>query len=105
MPDRLIIRALLFRGTVMWVGIRAMLALVSLARHLPRAPATLRLAPGASVFLVAIVAMLAWVDAENRNETRLIANLGVAPWTITLLGALPAALAEIAIAIAAIAHG
>ena len=57
------------------------------------------LTPPASILLLAIIALLARVDAINRNEHRLLANLGVAPWVIPLVAVVPALCAEILVAV------
>ena len=90
-PNRLIARAYLFRGASIWIVARAAIAVVLvLADGDP-----LRLSTTALVAVLVLVVALGWIETRRRREGVLLANLGVSPYLLSGLFAVPGVLGEI----------
>lgn len=95
LPDRLFTLALLRRALYLWVGVRLLLALAGGGGA--GAHGLLPLPPGATALVVLIVGLLGLLEARRRNEHALLANFGVAPWSLAGLSTLPSFMAELAV--------
>lgn len=83
-PYRVFLGALLLRSAVVWLGVRAAVALLG----------GVDLALYASVAVVAVVSWLTYRDAYRRNEVLFLANLGVRGWVMAAFAAVPPAIFE-----------
>lgn len=97
LPARRLAMALLRRGLVLWLLVRAMLVVVGLGGGGTTAIAGL--SPLATIALIVTVGALGVLESRRLNEHRFFANLGVSPLTTGLLGVLPALLSEILVAL------
>lgn len=96
-PDWLLIRLLLGRGLILWLGVRISFALIGFALygHLPTA-----LRPMTMLFIVGLTGVLALVDHRRRGEVGLFGNLGISRPVVATLAAVPALAGEVAISVA-----
>ncbi|MGI9139939.1 MAG: hypothetical protein ACR2GJ_02390 [Gemmatimonadaceae bacterium] len=94
LPDRFFAVGLIRRATWLWVGARLILAVLSLLASAPVVPTT----PAITFFMALLVAGLAAIEARRRREFLLLANLGVAPSTVVMLGAVTALVLELMLA-------
>jgi hypothetical protein len=96
-PDWLLIRLLLGRGFILWLGVRLIFALIGFALygHLPTA-----FGPITVLFIVGLTGVLVFVDQRRRGEVDLFGNLGISRTVMVTLAAVPALAAEVAISVA-----
>lgn len=93
--------AFLWRATVIWFGLKAVVtgAARALGAREPGATDPLRqalqLAPVTVVALAAVVAALTLIDARRRNELLFLGNVGVSRGVIAGLAAIPVLAAEV----------
>ena len=92
MPPRLL-RAILFRGVLIWIGARV-IANATLAY------AQIEPGPMVPLWSVAAAAALCLVDFGRRKESMLLGILGIATWNAVLVGTIPAVAIEAVIAAA-----
>jgi len=95
-PDRVFLGPMLLRGIGIWTGIRVLVVLGGAL--IAQAPPTLQVTPAAAAWLTAIAGLLGLLESRRRNEHILHANLGVGQPVLAAIAALPAALAELALA-------
>ncbi|MCH7490549.1 MAG: hypothetical protein IID05_07625 [Gemmatimonadetes bacterium] len=101
LPPGEFIRAILFRGLVIWFGMK--LVVTAGAAALRQSGETeswlrvLQLTPSAVLLLTGFVTWLVIIDAGRRNELLFLANLGVARYVIGSLAAVPSITCEIII--------
>jgi len=95
-PDWLLIRLLLVRGLLLWLGVRLSFALIGFALygHPPAA-----FGPMTVLFIVGLTGVLALVDQRRRGEVDLFSNLGISRTVVATLAAVPALAAEVTIAV------
>ncbi len=96
-PDWLVIRLLLGRGLILWLGVRLIFGLIGFALygHLPTA-----FGPMTVLFIVGLTGGLALVDQRRRGEVDLFGNLGISRAVMATVAAVPALAGEVAIRIA-----
>lgn len=94
LPDRFFTLRLIRRAAGLWVGARLILAVLSLLATAPVVPTT----PVITSSMVLLVSGLAAIEARRRREFLLFANLGVAPATVVMLGAVTALVLELMLA-------
>ena len=96
-PDWLLIRLLLARGLILWLGVRLSFALIGFALygHLPTA-----FGPMTVLFIVGLTGVLALVDQRRRGEVDLFGNLGISRAVMATVAAVPALAGEVAIRVA-----
>jgi hypothetical protein len=90
LPHPAFARGILFRGTVIWLGVRGLLLFVGLT-----VPAT-----ATAIAIVSLTAWLTTLEARRYSETVLLANLGISEWRLFALGAVPAAVLETVVRLA-----
>lgn len=89
-PNRLVVRAYLFRGMLLWIAARAAIAVaLMVVRQDP-----IELSISASVGVVLLIVALGWIETRRRRESALLANLGVSPLLLSACFAGPALSAE-----------
>jgi hypothetical protein len=103
----LLLRLLLRRGLVLWVGARLVLwvgarLMAALVVRLPPPvvpqPSTWHLGAAATPWFLLLLMLVFWLDLRRRRELVLISNLGLPPTFAAMLGCLPGFAGEIAIA-------
>ena len=95
-PNPLLVRAYVVRGAWLWLGTRAILAIVLLfAGGRP-----LDLGGRGDLLTVALAVGLSFLETHLRGERLLLANLGVHPAMLGVLFAVPALAGEIVLGLA-----
>jgi asparagine N-glycosylation enzyme membrane subunit Stt3 len=89
-PNRLLARAFLLRGARIWLLTRLIVTVVSLFAD----AGTARPSPTLSAEVIAIAVVLSLVDTFRHRERALLANLGIGPFALIALFALPAVAGE-----------
>ena len=89
-PNRLVVRAFLFRGVLLWIVARAAIAV---ALVLAGGDA-LKLSTTALVEVALLIVALGWIETRRRREGVLLANLGVSPLLLSVFFAGPALAGE-----------
>jgi hypothetical protein len=91
LPNRLVVRAYLFRGALLWIVTRATItsALVLAGSN------ALRLSTAALVEVVLLIVALGWIETRRRRESALLGNLGVSPVVLSVFFGAPALLGEL----------
>jgi hypothetical protein len=105
LPNPEFSRTFLVCGAAAWVLVRVAFVLASALLVDVLGPAPLILEPPASLAVVAICSGLVVLDVRRKHERILLANLGVALGAVALIGAIPAILVEMAIALLATTIG
>jgi hypothetical protein len=96
-PNRLVVRAYLLRGALLWI-----LARVAITGALVLAGGdALKLSTTALVEVVLLIVALGWIETRRRREGALLANLGVSPFLLSVFFAGPALLGEFVLRFAA----
>jgi hypothetical protein len=96
LPDFRICRMLVTRALVLWVFVHAIAVAITMAAAAGTAAAGMARPAGlAAAFVVVVTTWLAYLDAVRRHEVLFLQNLGVPRRTVVLLGAVPAACAEV----------
>ncbi|HEU4800644.1 MAG TPA: hypothetical protein VFS94_08430 [Gemmatimonadales bacterium] len=95
LPGREFLIPLLVRGLFVWLVLRAVLAFIAML--IEGAPQPIVVPGRAALWLVLIVTAVGILELRRRNETLLLANLGVRRWLLALLCAAPAIVGELAI--------
>lgn len=94
--DPLLIRMMVVRGAVLWLGVRVMLAVVGVALYGHVAPG----GPTTAIIIAALTGVLALVDQRRRGEVDFFCNLGISRTLVAMLAAVPALAAEAVIRVA-----
>ncbi len=101
LPPGEFIRAIVFRASVIWLGMKLVVTAGAAGLRQPGETESwlqvLQLAPSAVLLLTGFVAWLVIIDAGRRNELLFLANLGVARYVIGSLAAVPSITFEIII--------
>ena len=92
LPHPLIVRTYIARGIRLWLAIRGIVTCIILL-----GASSQRLSLPAMIQLVGVSVALCFLETHRRRERALLGNLGVPPFTLAVLFALPAVLGEIAI--------
>lgn len=85
-----VMRTYALRSAQMWVGMRAMAAVYLAFNNAPAFPRS----PGALIFFVLVTVAVCIAEMQLRRERMLIGNLGMSPWTLGGISAIPPLLAE-----------
>ncbi len=100
-PPGEFIRAILFRASVIWFGMKLVVTAGAAALRQPGETESwlrvLQLTPSAVLRRTGFVTWLVIIDAGRRNELLFLANLGVARYVIGSLAAVPSITFEIII--------
>jgi len=92
-PNPALLLAYLLRGTIIWLGVRLMIAVImALAGG-----SAFDLSPMASLEVVAISVILGFVEVSRRRERALLANLGVSRPMLFWMCLIPASVGELAV--------
>lgn len=91
LPNSLVWRAYALRSARLWVGARAVTALVLANAELPPFPRS----PGAGFLVVVIGTTLCFADLWRRRERVLTGNLGVSLWAFAGVSMGPQILCEL----------
>lgn len=92
-PNRLVVRAFLWRSACIWIGARALLS----AAFLFAALDPIHLPPIAIAQIVFVTVVLCLIDVHRRHERALLGNLAVDYKSLMLLFSGPAIVGEFAI--------
>lgn len=92
LPPSLFLRSILIRSLVVWAGLRAF-GYFRVGVIVP----TL----GAVMLTIVLVAFLTALDGRRRNEPLFLANLGVTPWSLIILGGVVPLVAELLVRLVA----
>lgn len=97
-PPRVFLLGFLTRGATIWLAARiAVAAFIAMLHEGP----VIRFSIAGSVWLAGIAGLLSWLDLRRRQEHLLLGNLGVGATAVFAWSALPAALLECTVAVAA----
>jgi hypothetical protein len=94
LPNAIVTRAYLNRGVPLWIFGKLLLSVALLLAELD----PLRVSFQGSILMVALTAILGLVDIHVRGERALIGNLGLSRSTLALIGATPAVVLEVVVA-------
>jgi hypothetical protein len=95
-PNSLLVRAYVVRGAWLWLGTRALLAIMLLLAG----GSPLDLGGGGDLLAVALAVGLSFLETHLRGERFLLANLGAHPVMLGALFAAPALAGEIVLGLA-----
>lgn len=93
LPNFLIARTYLVRSFGLWLAIRLLLAVAgAIATSNP-----IRLPAAATVFVVVLTVLVAFMDTRWRHESVLLGNLGISGVTLAALFAIPPLVGEVVV--------
>jgi hypothetical protein len=92
-PNRLVVRAYVFRGARLWLGTRALIT----GAFLLASTNPVLISAAAIVGIIALSVIVGFLDTRRHRERAFLANMGVRPLHLSVLFAGPALLGELAL--------